>query len=70
MGKTLQFHSSWESLREKIKETNTTLTDGDLEYIPGREDELCDRLAEKLHKNKEELIGWLESLDENKAMAG
>jgi uncharacterized protein YjbJ (UPF0337 family) len=70
MKTALHFHSSWESLKEKIKETNTSLTDEDLQYSPGKEEELCGRLADKLHMNKDEVTGWLESLDSNKAMAG
>lgn len=64
------FRSPWESLKEKIKESQTSLTDQDLDYRPGREEELYTRLAEKLHKDKEEVRGWVESLDVNKAMAG
>jgi uncharacterized protein YjbJ (UPF0337 family) len=70
MEKTLHFRSSWESLKEKIKETNTSITDQDLEYSPGKEDELFARLATLLHMDKEQVRGWLESLDVNKAMAG
>jgi hypothetical protein len=70
MEKKLHFHSSWESLKEKIKETHVEITDQDLEYSPGREDELCTRLASILHKDKEQVRGWLESLDVNKSMAG
>jgi uncharacterized protein YjbJ (UPF0337 family) len=69
MENSLHFRS-WKSLKEKIKETYINLTDQDLEYVPGREDELYARLAEKLHMSKEAVRGWLESLDVNKAIAG
>ena len=66
----MDLNSQWESVRERIKESETSITDSDLEFIPGKEDELFDRLSQKLQKSKAELKAWIESLADNKPMAG
>lgn len=44
----LNITSSWEEVKEKMKEININLTDEDLYYEQGKEDELFERLQ----KNK------------------
>ena len=66
----LRLSSSWEDVREKLKETNINLTDEDLEYEPGKEDDLLERLQHKLNKPKEEIRMLIESLDVNSGKAG
>jgi len=70
MKEYMDLNSQWESVRERIKESETSITDSDLEFIPGKEDELFNRLSQKLQKSKAELKAWIESLMENKSMAG
>ena len=60
----------WEAIRNRIKESETSLTDEDLKFLPGREDEMYSVLALKLHKSKEEIKGWIESIAVNKSMSG
>ena len=66
------FHpeSSWEEVKEKIKEVHLDITDADLDFKPGKEDELLERLALKFHKNKQEIKDWIESISSNKSIAG
>jgi uncharacterized protein YjbJ (UPF0337 family) len=66
----LRLDKPWSEVKERIKETNIELTDEDLDLQPGKENELLQRLQSKLHKSKEEIIKWIESLSANKAQAG
>ena len=66
---TLKLHSSWENVKEKLKENDITLTDEDLEYTPGHEDELLERLSNKLRKDKQAIKDYIESVSANKGKA-
>lgn len=60
----------WEEVKEKLKETNINLTDEDLAYEPGQEDDLLERLEKKLSKNKAEIVLLIESVSANKRISG
>ena len=49
---SLNLQAPWEEVKEKLKEADVELTDQDLEYTPGKEDELLTRLQKKLGKSK------------------
>jgi uncharacterized protein YjbJ (UPF0337 family) len=66
---SLNLQKPWEQVKETLKEINVDLTDDDLEYEPGQEDELLARLEKKLGKNKEEVKGIIESASANKGKA-
>jgi uncharacterized protein YjbJ (UPF0337 family) len=66
----LRLHAPWEEVREQIKENNIELTDADLEYQPGREEELLERLQEKLGKSKQQIKDLIESISYNRGKAG
>lgn len=66
---TLKLEAPWHEVKEKIKEVNYDLTDADLQYEPGREDELLNRLSQKMHKSTEEVKGWIESISHTKNRA-
>lgn len=65
----LILHTPWEEVKEKIKERNIGLTDEDLDYDPGREEELLERLAAKMNRTKEEVQRFIESVSFNQDMA-
>ena len=67
---TLKLAGSWEEVREKLKETNIDLTDEDLAYEPGKEDELLERLQQKINKPKKEIRELIESVAVNSGKAG
>jgi uncharacterized protein YjbJ (UPF0337 family) len=46
----------WNIIKAKLKQKYDDLTDADLIYIEGKEDELLSRLQEKTGKGREELI--------------
>lgn len=65
----LKLETPWPEVKEKIKEVNYDLTDADLMYEPGKEDELLSRLSKKMHKSTEEVKGWIESISHTKNRA-
>lgn len=52
---TLQLKGAWNEIKGKLKQQYGDLTDDDLTYIEGKEDELLGRLQQKLGKSKEEV---------------
>ena len=46
---------SWNELKGKLKQQYGNLTDDDLVFAEGKEDELLGRLQKKLGKNKDEV---------------
>jgi uncharacterized protein YjbJ (UPF0337 family) len=59
----LEFKGHWNELKGKIKQANADLTDDDLQYEEGKDDELIGRIQQKLGKTREATIDWLKSLD-------
>jgi uncharacterized protein YjbJ (UPF0337 family) len=66
---TLHLQAPWTEVKEKLKEVNTSLTDDDLVYHPGKEDELLKRIAERLKKDPSEVKALVESISFNKGKA-
>jgi len=58
----LEFKGGWNEVKGKIKQKYTQLSDDDLEFTEGKEDELLGRLQQKLGKSKEDLRKEIESL--------
>jgi uncharacterized protein YjbJ (UPF0337 family) len=58
----LQIKGKWNELKGKLKQSYADLTDDDLRYEEGKDDELLGRLQQKTGKTREELIRWLKSL--------
>ena len=58
----LQFKGSWNEAKGKLKQKYAHLTDDDLGFADGKEDELLGRLQQKLGKTKEDLRREIESL--------
>jgi len=56
----LQFKGSWNEVKGKLKQKYTQLTDDELKYAEGKEDELVGRLQKKLGKSAEEVRHMLE----------
>ena len=49
---------SWNELKGKLKQAYADLTDNDLKYEEGKEDELLGRLQKKTGKTKDDLRSW------------
>jgi uncharacterized protein YjbJ (UPF0337 family) len=58
----LTLKGNWNEIKGKLKQKYADLTDDDLLYAEGKEDELYGKLQQKLGKTKEELKRELESL--------
>ena len=66
----LNLRSTWPEVRERLKENDISLTDQDLEYRPGSDDELLEKLAGKMNKSKKEVKEYIESVSGNEDKAG
>lgn len=51
----LKLKGNWNQIKGKLKQQYGELTDDDLRYAEGKEDELFGKLQEKLGKSREEL---------------
>jgi len=51
----LQFKGSWNEVKGKLKQKYADLTDDDLTFAEGKEDELLGRLQKRLGKSKDEI---------------
>ena len=51
---------NWNELKGKLKQEYAQLTDNDLLYVEGKEDQLIGRLQEKLGQSKEQVNSMLE----------
>jgi uncharacterized protein YjbJ (UPF0337 family) len=58
----LQFKGSWNEIKGKLKQRYGNLTDDDLVFAEGKEDELLGRLQKKLGKSKEEVRQMIEKV--------
>jgi uncharacterized protein YjbJ (UPF0337 family) len=58
----LQFKGSWNETKGKLKQKYGQLTDDDLAFAEGKDDELLGRLQRKLGKSKEEIRKVIEDL--------
>ena len=59
----LEIKGNWNKLKGKIKQSYGNLTDDDLIYEEGKDDEFLGRLQEKTGKSRDELVKWLRSLN-------
>lgn len=65
----LKLEAPWEEVKGLLKEINMDLTDEDLRYERGQEQELLERVSLKLGKPVPEVKGWIESVSHNKGLA-
>ncbi len=65
----LKLSAPWADVKEQLKEADIRLTDEDLDYSPGQEEELLSRLEKKLQKSRQEVKAWIESVSSNRGLA-
>jgi uncharacterized protein YjbJ (UPF0337 family) len=58
----LTLKGNWNELKGKMKQADGRLSDDDLEYEEGKDDEFLGRLQQKLGKTKDEVVEWIRSL--------
>ncbi len=62
MSTKLQIKGNWNEVKGKLKQKYGQLTDDDLTFAQGKEDELLGRLQQRLGKDKEDLRRTIEAL--------
>jgi len=58
----LQMKGNWNEIKGKLKQKYGQLTDDDLTFAEGKEDELLGRLQKRLGRTKEELRAEIEHM--------
>jgi len=58
----LKLKGKWNEIKGKVKQAYANLTDDDLKYEEGKDDELLGRLQQKTGKGRDELVKWLKEL--------
>jgi len=58
----LKMRGSWNEVKGKLKQKYADLTDDDLMYAEGKEDELFGRLQKRLGRTKEEIKQEIEKI--------
>lgn len=58
----LKIKGSWHELKGKLKQKYAALTDDDLTFAEGKEEELLGRLQQKLGRTKEQIRSEIEGL--------
>ena len=58
----LSFRGNWNEIKGKLKQKYANLTDDDLTFIEGKEDELFGRLQQRTGRTKEQLREEIEKL--------
>jgi uncharacterized protein YjbJ (UPF0337 family) len=62
MSTKLEIKGNWNELKGKLKQKYGQLTDDDLIFAQGKEDELLGRLQKRLGQNKEDIRRTIETL--------
>jgi uncharacterized protein YjbJ (UPF0337 family) len=58
----LQMKGTWNEVKGKLKQKYGQLTDNDLEFAEGKEDELLGRLQKRLGRTSDELRAEIEDM--------
>jgi len=58
----LEIKGNWNEWKGKLKQSYGKLTDDDLRYQEGKDDEMWGRIQKKTGKTKDDLIRWLRGL--------
>ena len=58
----LEIKGGWNEQKGKIKQAYGDLTDDDLAWQEGKDDETLGRLQQKTGKTRDELVKWINSL--------
>ena len=58
----LKLQGNWNETKGKMKQAYADLTDDDLTYEEGQDDEFVGKLQQRLGKTKDEVISWIQKL--------
>jgi uncharacterized protein YjbJ (UPF0337 family) len=57
----LELRGKWNEIKGKVKQAHGDLTDDDLKWEEGKDDEFYGRMQTKLGKTKDEVVKWIRS---------
>lgn len=60
MPNSTELQGGWDELKGKLKQKYAELTDDDLKYEEGKDDEMWGRLEQKLGKAKKEILSFFQ----------
>lgn len=58
----LELKGNWNIIKGRLKQKYANLTDDDLRYEDGKDDELIGRIQKKTGQSREEVINYIKSL--------
>lgn len=58
----IKWQGRWNEIKGKVKQSYGDLTDDDLKYEEGRDEELLGKLQQKTGKARDQVVDWLNSL--------
>jgi uncharacterized protein YjbJ (UPF0337 family) len=58
----LELRGKWNEVKGKAKQAQGNLTDDDVRWEEGKDDEFFGRMQSKLGKTKDEVVDWIRSL--------
>jgi uncharacterized protein YjbJ (UPF0337 family) len=58
----MELKGNWNEWKGKLKQQYGQLTDDDLKYEEGKDDELWGKIQKKTGKTKDDLVKWLKGL--------
>jgi uncharacterized protein YjbJ (UPF0337 family) len=58
----MEIKGHWNEWKGRLKQKYANLTDDDLKYEEGKEDEFWGRVQKKTGKAKDELVNWLRDI--------
>ncbi|HLX90294.1 MAG TPA: CsbD family protein [Puia sp.] len=61
-GTSLKMKGNWNEIKGKMKQKYANLTDNDLLYEEGKDDEFYGRIQKKTGQTKEAIKSWIDSL--------
>lgn len=66
----VKIKGSWNELKAKLQKKYPKLTDSDLVFTKGKEDDLVENIAERLGKTEEEVNDIIDDLQSEKSKPG
>jgi uncharacterized protein YjbJ (UPF0337 family) len=57
----LELRGKWNEIKGKVKQAHGDLTDDDVKWEEGKDDEFYGRMQTKLGKTKDEVVKWIRS---------
>ncbi|WP_338790825.1 CsbD family protein (plasmid) [Bernardetia sp. Wsw4-3y2] len=58
----LEYQGTWNEVKGRLKKSYGSLTDDDLTYAEGQEDQMLGKIQQKLGKTRDEVVKMIKSL--------